>query len=103
MTSLQFCVARFTRPASDTPFSSYGYQINRCRLVTLIIRVTFCPARSLLAEGRPGPQKSKRTTGMKELRDLVIDTHGGIERWNKVTIIEADMSITGALWTRKGW
>jgi hypothetical protein len=24
---------------------------------------------------------------MSELRDLVIDAHGGIERWNKVKII----------------
>jgi hypothetical protein len=40
---------------------------------------------------------------MSELRDLVIDAHGGIERWNKVKTIEGDMSITGALWARKGW
>lgn len=40
---------------------------------------------------------------MSELRDLVISAHGGIERWNKVNAIEGDMSITGALWARKGW
>jgi hypothetical protein len=40
---------------------------------------------------------------MGELRDLVISAHGGIERWNKVKAIEGDMSITGALWARKGW
>ena len=40
---------------------------------------------------------------MSELRDLVIDAHGGIERWNKVKAIEGDMSITGAMWARKGW
>ena len=40
---------------------------------------------------------------MSELRDLVIDAHGGIERWNKVKTIEGDMSITGGLWARKGW
>ena len=40
---------------------------------------------------------------MSELRDLVIDAHGGIERWNKVKTIDGDMSITGGLWTRKGW
>jgi hypothetical protein len=40
---------------------------------------------------------------MSELRDLVIDAHGGIERWNKVNAIEGDMSITGAMWRRKGW
>ena len=40
---------------------------------------------------------------MSELRDLVIDAQGGIARWNKVKIIEGDMSITGGLWARKGW
>jgi hypothetical protein len=40
---------------------------------------------------------------MSELRDLVIDAHGGLDRWNKVRVIEADMSITGAMWARKGW
>jgi hypothetical protein len=40
---------------------------------------------------------------MCELRDLVIEAHGGLERWNKVKTIEGDMSITGGLWARKGW
>jgi hypothetical protein len=40
---------------------------------------------------------------MSELRDLVIDAHGGIARWNKVKTIDGDMSITGGLWARKGW
>jgi hypothetical protein len=40
---------------------------------------------------------------MSELRELVIDAHGGIDRWNKVKAIEGDMSITGAMWARKGW
>ena len=40
---------------------------------------------------------------MSELRDLVIDAHGGIARWNKVKTIKGDMSITGGLWARKGW
>jgi hypothetical protein len=40
---------------------------------------------------------------MAELRDLVIDAHGGIKRWRKVRAIDGDMSITGALWARKGW
>jgi hypothetical protein len=40
---------------------------------------------------------------MSKLRDLVIDAHGGVGRWNKVKAIEGDMSITGALWARKGW
>jgi hypothetical protein len=40
---------------------------------------------------------------MSELRDLVLDAHGGIARWRKLKRIEGDMSITGALWARKGW
>jgi hypothetical protein len=52
---------------------------------------------------RPGGIRQKGITSMSELRDLVIDAHGGIERWNKVKAIDADMSITGAMWARKGW
>ena len=40
---------------------------------------------------------------MSELRDLVIDAHGGIERWSKVKTIDGDISITGTMWARKGW
>ena len=40
---------------------------------------------------------------MSKLRDLVIDAHGGIDRWNKVKAIDGDMFITGLLWARKGW
>lgn len=40
---------------------------------------------------------------MSQLRDRIIDAHGGIARWNKVKTIEGDMSITGGLWARKGW
>jgi hypothetical protein len=40
---------------------------------------------------------------MSELRDHVIDAYGGLERWSKVRAIDGDMSITGALWARKGW
>jgi hypothetical protein len=40
---------------------------------------------------------------MSKLRDLVIDAHGGFDRWSDVKIIEANMSITGAMWTQKGW
>jgi hypothetical protein len=39
---------------------------------------------------------------MKELRDLVLEAHG-ISRWSKVKTIDADVSITGMLWARKGW
>jgi hypothetical protein len=40
---------------------------------------------------------------MSELRDLVIEAHGGLARWQKLKTITADMSITGFLWARKGW
>jgi hypothetical protein len=40
---------------------------------------------------------------MSELRDLVIDAHGGMARWNEVKTVDGDMSITGGLWARKGW
>ena len=40
---------------------------------------------------------------MSKLRDLVIDAHGGIERWKSVQTIEGDMSITGGMWAMKGW
>jgi len=39
---------------------------------------------------------------MSELRDLVLEAHG-IERWQKVKAIVAEMSSTGLLWVRKGW
>ncbi|WP_315837112.1 hypothetical protein [Bradyrhizobium prioriisuperbiae] len=40
---------------------------------------------------------------MSSLLDQVIEAHGGIARWTKVTTIDGDMSITGAMWARKGW
>jgi hypothetical protein len=40
---------------------------------------------------------------MSEFRDLVLEAHGGTARWKQLTTIEADMSITGLLWARKGW
>jgi hypothetical protein len=39
---------------------------------------------------------------MSDLRDLVLKAHG-IDRWQTVKAIDADMSITGLLWIRKGW
>jgi hypothetical protein len=40
---------------------------------------------------------------MNELRDVVIEAHGGMARWKKLRTIEGKMSITGLLWERKGW
>jgi hypothetical protein len=39
---------------------------------------------------------------MNELLSLAINAHGGMDRWNKITAIEATLSITGAIWHVKG-
>src|SRR5260370_41113920 len=39
---------------------------------------------------------------MGERRELVRGAHGS-DRWQKVKAIDAEMSITGLLWVRKGW
>jgi hypothetical protein len=40
---------------------------------------------------------------MSELLALAIESHGGTKRWNELKAIDGHMSITGQLWTRKGW
>jgi len=40
---------------------------------------------------------------MSELRDLVIDAHGGKKRWDEISSLDIDMSGTGLLWGMKGW
>jgi hypothetical protein len=40
---------------------------------------------------------------MSKLRDVVIEAHGGHTRWKGFRTVEGEMSITGLLWTRKGW
>jgi hypothetical protein len=35
---------------------------------------------------------------MNELLDLAVKAHGGLERWNKVTLLRVAASITGAIW-----
>lgn len=40
---------------------------------------------------------------MNDLLHLMLDAHGGIARWNSLKTIEADITVAGALWTRKGW
>lgn len=39
---------------------------------------------------------------MSDLLDHVLASHGGLDRWRKVEKIEADASIYGAMWIRKG-
>jgi hypothetical protein len=36
------------------------------------------------------------------LLDLAVEAHGGLARWNKVSSITIDASITGAIWHAKG-
>jgi hypothetical protein len=39
---------------------------------------------------------------MNDLLDTAISAHGGLDRWNQVTSITVDASITGAFWALKG-
>src|SRR5690242_20153692 len=39
---------------------------------------------------------------MSGLLDEVLASHGGLDRWQKIEKIEADASIYGAMWVRKG-
>jgi hypothetical protein len=39
---------------------------------------------------------------MKDLLDLVVTAHGGIDRWNQVDRINVKASITGGIWYVKG-
>jgi hypothetical protein len=38
----------------------------------------------------------------EDLLELVIEAHGGLSRWNDVSSVEIDLSITGAIWYVKG-
>ncbi|MGH3183989.1 MAG: hypothetical protein ACRDOE_19100, partial [Streptosporangiaceae bacterium] len=38
---------------------------------------------------------------MNDLLDATVAAHGGLDRWNQVTSITVDASITGALWALK--
>jgi len=40
---------------------------------------------------------------VSELLDLVLNAHGGLERWHKVQTIELKLSITGGLFKIKGF
>lgn len=39
---------------------------------------------------------------MNDLLDFAISAHGGLDRWNQVSSITVDASITGAFWSLKG-
>jgi len=42
-------------------------------------------------------------TTVNELLDLVVEAHGGLQRWKRVQRVAGEMSIVGGLWARKGW
>src|SRR5271167_2733338 len=39
---------------------------------------------------------------MTELLDIAVEAHGGLARWEEVSSVEIDVSITGAIWYVKG-
>lgn len=39
---------------------------------------------------------------MNDLLRLALDAHGGIDRWNRLTRIDAHVAIGGSMWGRKG-
>ena len=39
---------------------------------------------------------------MNDLLKLAVSAHGGLSRWNQLGMMEAKISITGALWHKKG-
>jgi len=40
---------------------------------------------------------------MTALLDLVLESHGTLERWRKFNAIDVSLSMHGSHWTRKGW
>ena len=36
---------------------------------------------------------------MNDLLQLAVNAHGGIDRWNKLTWVDTDLSMTGAIWS----
>lgn len=39
---------------------------------------------------------------MNDLLQLAVDAHGGLDRWNALTSVDTDLSLTGAIWSEKG-
>jgi hypothetical protein len=39
---------------------------------------------------------------MNDLLQLAVNAHGGIDRWNKLTWVDTDLSMSGAIWSVKG-
>jgi hypothetical protein len=59
------------------------------------------------AAGRQGRQEPavdglSMSNDVPELLDIAVEAHGGLARWNEVSSVEIDVSITGAIWYVKG-
>jgi hypothetical protein len=39
---------------------------------------------------------------MNDLLEFAVEAHGGLGRWNQLSFVKADVSITGAIWAVKG-
>jgi hypothetical protein len=39
---------------------------------------------------------------LPDLLDTAVEAHGGLARWNEVSSVKIDVSITGAIWDVKG-
>ena len=39
---------------------------------------------------------------MNDLLHFAVDAHGGLVRWNRLKMVKASVSITGAIWQVKG-
>jgi hypothetical protein len=46
--------------------------------------------------------ESSMNGGVPDLLDVAVEAHGGLSRWNEVSSVKIDVSITGAIWDVKG-
>lgn len=40
---------------------------------------------------------------MNDLLSFVLDANGGLDHWEKASVLTAHVSVGGAFWGRKGW
>jgi hypothetical protein len=57
--------------------------------------------------GRQGRQQlavneSSMSSDVPDLLKIAVEAHGGLARWDEVSSVEIDVSITGAIWYVKG-
>ena len=46
--------------------------------------------------------ESSMNSDVPDLLEIAVEAHGGLARWNEVSSVEIDVSITGAIWYVKG-